>query len=152
MSLINDINNDLKSALKGGRDLELQVLRGLNAALHNKSIEKRGRGEGEDLTNEEVAGALGKELKKRKEAIELYHRGGRPELVNKENQEAAIIQKYLPEQMSDDEIEKVVERVLDNLEEKDFGKAMKIAMTELKGKVDGKRVAEIIRAKLETRN
>lgn len=147
-SLHEKINNNLKTALKEGRSLEVQVLRGVNASIKNKEIEKRSGGGDSELSEEEVVEVLKKELKKRKEAVDLYKNGNRLELAEIEEKEAEIIEKYLPEQMSDEEIEKVVVGILSKLEDKNFGNVMKVVMAELKGKADGKRVTEIVKSKL----
>jgi len=146
--LKDQIKEDLIIAMKGGDDFSVVVLRGVNAALHNKSIEKRGKGEDEELSDDEVLDVLNKEVKKRKEAVVLYKEGGREELADKEQKELVLLQKYLPEQMSREEVEKKIEEILAGLETKDFGAAMKAVMAELKGKADGKEVAEIIKEKL----
>ncbi|MFH1759365.1 MAG: GatB/YqeY domain-containing protein [Patescibacteria group bacterium] len=149
------INENLMVAMKSGDAFAVEVLRGLNAVLHNKEIEKRSK-EGEDeLTDEEVVEVLSREVKKRKEAVELYKQGNRPELAEKEEKEMVIIQKYLPEQMSEEEVEKVVNeqikilRSAQNDGESSFGNVMKAVMAELKGKADGKVVSEIIKEKLQ---
>ena len=89
------INDDIKAAMRSGDSFVLEVLRGLKAAFHNKSIEKRGKGEEEELSDEEMVEILNKELKKRKDAVELYLQGNREELAEKEKKEASIIEKYL---------------------------------------------------------
>lgn len=148
MALIEQINDDLKEALKAGDSFTVEVLRGVNAVFKNKSIEKRGKGLEEELKEEEVLEILGREVKKRKEAIDLYLQGGRSELAEKENKEIELIQKYLPKQLSREEVEKVVEEVINRAESKDFAVVMKEAMGELKGKADGKIVSEVVREKL----
>ena len=155
------INSDLKSALKSGNSFEAGVLRFLNASLHNKEIEKRGKGLQPELSDVEIIEVLQKEAKKRKEAAELYIKGGRNDLAQQETQELNIIQKYLPEQLSEEEIEKVVKIVIEKTgakDIKDFGRTMGGVMKELsaeggsasggKGKADAKTVSEIIRRQL----
>lgn len=148
MSLRDNINKDLTDALKTGRGFELEVLRGVNAALHNKVIEKRGQGEDEELSGEEVLEILKREVKKRKEAIELYKQGNRPELAEKEQREVDVIQKYLPEQLGQEAIEKAVDEVLAEVDKKDFGTVMRAVMAKLKGQVDGKEVAEAVKSRI----
>lgn len=148
MSLRNKISDDLKLAFKEGRGLEVQVLRMVSAALQNKEIEKKGGGGEKELSDEEVLEILRRELKKRQEAAGLYRQGNRLELAEAEEKEAEVIIKYLPKQMSDEDVEKKVDEILSGLEEKNFGDVMKAVMAELKGKVDGKKLAEIIKAKL----
>ena len=146
---------DLKAALKGGQSFELGVLRMLTAALHNREIEKRSSGQAPTLTDEDVLQILGREAKKRREAAMVYESGGRMELKTQEEKEAAFIETYLPAQMSAEEIEATVKKVVDHeksqgdLVASDFGKVMKIVTAELKGKADGKTVGEIVKKLLQ---
>ncbi|MDO8574434.1 MAG: GatB/YqeY domain-containing protein [bacterium] len=147
MFLLGKINQDLKSALKN-RDIEkTAVLRFILAQVQNKSIEKRGTGDSPELSDEEVTQVLQKEFKKRKEAIELFKKGGRNDLADKETSELKFFEGYLPVELSRDEIMKVVEKVMAG-GGKDFGVLMKEAMKELKGQADGKIVSELVREKL----
>ena len=148
MSLKEKINTDLISALKRGLVFDLQVLRGVNAAIKNKEIEDRGRGLDGDLSDDDVLEILKKEAKKRKEAMELYHQGGREELVEKEGKELEVIGRYLPEAMSREDIEVVVDEVLASSADKSFGAIMKAVMVKLKGQADGKEVAAVIKEKI----
>lgn len=139
---------DLKAAMKNADQKTVGVLRFLIAAINNKEIEKRGKGGDSVLTDEEVAQVLMSEAKKRKDSIAAFEEGGRIDLAGKEREELEIIQRYLPEQLSAEETEKVVEKILAETGVKDFGQAMKAVMRELKGKADGKTVSEIIKKKL----
>jgi len=145
MSLFQKIQDDLKTALKGGDQFTVDVLRFINSSFHNKAIEKRGQGQAEELNNSEVIEVLQKEVKKRQEAAALYRQGSRPELAEKEEKEIFIIQKYLPAQMSREEIEKEVTRILTMLNIVNFGEAMKAVLAELKGKADAKVISEIVK-------
>lgn len=159
------ISEDSKFALKTGDSEALGVLRMLVAAFSNKSIEKRsafvrvsadkGNKELEKsavLTEEEVLEILNREVKKRREAAELYKKGNRLDLADKEEKEILVIQKYLPAQMGREEVERVVDRVFATLRqaqgEISFGNFMKEAMKELKGKADSRLISEIIKGKL----
>lgn len=146
MDLKHKLTEDLKSAMKSADQVTVGVLRLLLSALQNKEIEKRARNV--ELTDEDVSRVILSEAKKRKDSIDIFHQGGREDLVLKEKEELAIIEKYLPEQLSVEEIEKVVDRVLSALPKKDFGAAMKEATRELRGKADSRLVAEIIKKKL----
>jgi uncharacterized protein YqeY len=148
MNLKEQISEDIKSALKAGDSFTAGVLRMVMAALQNKSIEKRGKGEEEELTQEEILEILAREAKKRKEAIELYKQGDRQELAESEEKELAIIEKYLPQQMSREEVVAVVSTIIEKNKPENFGEAMKLVMAELKGKADGKIVAEVIKEQL----
>ena len=148
MNLKEQISEDIKSALKAGDSFTAGVLRMVMAALQNKSIDKRGKGEEEGLTQEEILEILAREAKKRKEAIELYKQGDRQELAESEEKELAIIEKYLPQQMSREEVVAVVSTIIEKNKPENFGEAMKLVMAELKGKADGKIVAEVIKEQL----
>ena len=146
MSLMDKISQDLKSAMKAGEKNRLDVLRMLKAQIKNVEIDK-----GRALTKEEEIQVLQSAAKKRKEAIELYEKGGRPELAAKEKEELAVIQTYLPKQLSREEVEAAILAVIDEIgasSMKDMGRVMKEAMARLKGKTDGKLVQEIVRSKL----
>ena len=94
-----------------------------------------------------------KESKKRKEAIEIYSKGGRQDLAAQEAKESEIIKIYLPEQLSEAEVEKMALKAIEKIgakNQKDFGKAMAEAMKELKGKTDASKVSEIIKKKLNS--
>lgn len=147
MALRDEINNNLKVAMKAGQALEVETLRMLNAALKNKEIEKKGKGEVGELTDEDVQEVAGKEVKRRKEAAEIFVQSNREDLAEKERKEIEILSKYLPAQMSREEVEAVIDRVV-KAGGSDFGSVMKEAMKELKGKADGKLVGEIIKSKL----
>ena len=146
MSLSEKIASDLKAAMKSGQRTRVDVLRMLKAQIKNTEIEK-----GRELTEEEEIQVLQSAAKKRKEAMELYEKGGRPELAAKEKEELTIIETYLPKQMSRQEVEAVVSAIISEVgasSVKDFGKVMKAAMGQLRGKADGKVVQEIVRSKL----
>ncbi|NOY77111.1 MAG: GatB/YqeY domain-containing protein [Calditrichaeota bacterium] len=146
MSLMDKISQDLKSAMKSGDKNRVDVLRMIKAQIKNVEIDK-----GRELTEEEELQVLQSAAKKRKEAVELYEKGNRPELAAKEKEELAIIQTYLPKQLSREEVEAVISGVIDEIgasSMKDMGRVMKEAMARLKGKTDGKLVQEIVRSKL----
>jgi hypothetical protein len=114
-------------------------------------IELSKRGEGKEITPEEELSVLTTALKKRKEAIEVYEKAGRSELAQQERTELEIISSYLPKQLSSEEAGKIIQRIVSETgasSAKDFGKVMPLAMKELKGKIDGKVVQEIVKAKL----
>lgn len=139
--------NDLKSAMKGREAQKVETLRMLMAAFKNKEIEKRGKGEAGDLTDDELREVTGKEVKRRREAAEIFMTAKREDLAGKERAEIEILSRYLPAQMSEAEIESAIDRVIKG-GAADFGAVMKEAMKELKGKADGKVVGEIIKRKL----
>ena len=148
MHLKEKLNADLKNALKSGNQFMADVLRLLLAALHNREIDNRAKTGSPELTDEAVIQLLAAEAKKRKEAIEIFIKGSRADLVRKKEQELAIIKTYLPEEISPREVEVKVVQILERLGTKDFGQAMKAVMQELKGRADAKLIAEIVKKKL----
>ncbi len=147
MTLTQKISDDIKVAMKSGEKLKLETLRTVRAVM----IEMTKRGTGSELTPEEEISALLASAKKRKEAIEIYRQAGREELARQEEQELAIINSYLPKQMSREEAENVVSGIIGQTGAtsiKDIGKVMGAAMKELKGKIDGALVQQIVKQKL----
>ncbi len=138
------LSTDLKNSLLKGNSEKTNVLRFLISLLHNREIEKRGTGQAPSLTDEESIEILQREVKKRKEAIELFQKGGRPELAEKEIKELAFINEYLPPQMSRGEITALVAG-LKNKGFADFNSLMKEAVKTTKGRADGKLVSEVVR-------
>ena len=146
--LLGKIKEDLKNALKSGDDFTVGVLRFILSSVHNKEIEKRSGGQEETLSEEEMIDVLAKEVKKRKEAAEIFLKGGREDLASKETKESKIIQKYLPEQLNEEEVVKIAAAAVERVgakDVKDFGKVMAEAMKELKGRADAKTVSEAVK-------
>ncbi len=146
MNMRETIVKDLQAAMKKGDALRLATLRTVRAALMEKEIERRGAGS--PMTEEDEIGVLVSAAKRRKESIDLFLAGGRKEMADQEQQELAIIQEYLPKQMSAGDVEEIVKRVIQETGAagaKDFGKVMPAAMKQLKGKTDGKLVQETVK-------
>ncbi len=145
------LNKDLTDALKAKNEAKLATLRLLSSAIHNREIDKRTKtGGDEPLTDEEVLGVLKNEAKKRKEAAELYDKGGRADLSAREKEELKIIEEYLPAEMSDEELGKIVDEVFAEMSPSgpaDFGKVMGAAMKKTTGQASGDRVKEAIQKK-----
>lgn len=139
------IQEKLKKALKAKDKTAILALRQVLASIKNAEIDK-----GEELDDNEIGEVILKEIKKRKEAIELYQKGKRPELAEKEKKEIAIMEEFLPQKASEEEIARLVEETIQELNAKasDFGKVMGKLMPQLKGKADGSEVAEIVKEKL----
>ena len=149
MTLRERISGDLKAAMKAGDKTRLETLRTMRAVLVEKEIEKRGAAGG--ITGEDEIAVITSAAKKRKESIELFTQGGRPELAAQEQAELAIIQEYLPRQMSPEEIASVIRAVIASTgasDAGDFGRVMPLVMKEVKGKADGKVVQELVRKSL----
>lgn len=146
MSLVQNINVDLKEALKARDSFKTETIRIILAAVQNKEIEKRGKGD-EQLSDEDVVGILRKESKKRKEAIEVYGKAGRKDLEEKESKELEIIKGYLPPEMPSGEIEIIIKKVITE-GESNFGAVMKAVMKEVAGKAEAGLVSELVKKNL----
>jgi len=145
------ISNNLKEALKSGDAFKAGTLRLLISALHNKEIEKKGKGQESILSDEEVIEVLSREAKKRREASEIYSKGNRADLADKEKKELEIIMGFLPTQLSPEEIEKVILAVIEQVKPKgpkDFGRVMAEVMKELRGRAEAGVVSEIVKKKI----
>jgi uncharacterized protein len=146
MSLLETLNSDLIVALKKGDKNRVEVIRGLKSDIKYKEIDKR-----EPLTEEDVLGVLAAAAKRRRDSIEQFQRGGRDDLVLKESGELEIITSYLPQQLSDAELQEIVGATLLEIGAKtpaDLGKVMKAIMPKVKGRADGNRVRQMIALKL----
>ena len=145
--LQQQINNDLKQAMRNKETETVSILRMLISAIKNKEISLR-KGEDVKLTDEQIIKVLRSEIKKRKDAVMAYEQGSRQDLAQKEKNEIKVIEKYLPKQMSDKEIEKVVKETIETRNDvsmKDFGKVMGQVMARVKGKADGGKVSGVVR-------
>lgn len=148
MTLKDRFNEDLKTALKSGDGNRVQVLRFLLAQLHNREIEKHGTGKDSELTDEETIQVLQKEAKKRREALDLFRKGGRDDLVKKEGRELEVVHGYLPKPLTREEIGKIVEELV-STGLRDFNALMKETMKQVAGRSDGRTVGELIREKIQ---
>ena len=148
MSLEEKINEDLTAAMKSKDTIRLEALRSIRSEI----IKMDKSGMNREMTEEEEIQLLIKQAKTRKESIEMFEDAGRNDLVEKEKGQLDVINEYLPAQMSREEAEKKVDEIIVGsceVTEKDFGRIMGSAMKELKCKIDGKVVQEIVKAKLE---
>ena len=155
------IQSDLTQALKRGDEITCSTLRMLLAAILSKEKEKRYKISKEEpeltekelaeksfLTDEELIEVVSSEIKKRKEAILGFEKGERKELAEKEKSEMEILGKYLPEQLSEEEIERLVKDAIEEVgagDIKDMGKVMAALMPKVKGKADGSMVSRIVK-------
>ena len=143
MSLKERLKADMKEAMKAKDKVKLSTIRMINSLIKNAEIEKRG-----ELTDEEIIQLLMKYAKQRKESIEMYEKGGRQDLVEKEKAELAIVESYLPRQMSEEEIREIVKQTIEEVgasSVKDMGKVMKAVMPKVKGRADGSVVNRIVK-------
>ena len=142
MSLYNQIQNDMYSAMKSGNKEEANALRTTLAKLKDKAIEKR-----QDLNKEEEIKVLQTLVKQRKESIDLYEKGGRDELAEAEQKELEILNNYLPKMMNENDIKNVVKSVIDAVgatSMADMGKIMPEVMKRGKGLIDGKSAQKFV--------
>ncbi len=140
MILSDKLKIDLTDATKLSQSVRRDTLRLLLSALNYKRIDLQ-----HDLSDEEVLQVIGVEAKKRRESIEVFAKNNRPELAASEKAELAILETYLPKQLTRNEIEIEIEKL--NLP-KDFGQAMKIVAPIFKGRADGKLVVKIVNEKI----
>ncbi len=149
MSLKEKISQDLLAALKAGDSLKRDTLRGLEAMIKNTEIEKLKKEKG--LEESEIQAVISRAIKQRKEAAIQYAAGGRPELEEKEKKEIALLSTYLPKQLEEAEVCKIVEKIIlqtGATSRSEIGKVMGLAMSQLKGLADGKLVKNIVEEKL----
>lgn len=148
MNFEQQINDDLKEAMKSGDKLKLETLRSLRASI----IEFSKNGTGKELAEEDAQKILLNAAKKRKDAIEMYQQAGRQDLLEKEQAELAIIASYLPEQLTEEQVLTVLRGLISLLGAegpKDMGKVMGVAMKELRGKADGTMVQQCLKSLLQ---
>jgi len=142
MMLREQIVEAQKKAMKEKNAEKLSILRVLCAAIKNEEIDRR-----QELTDEQVQEVVARQVKQLKDALVDFERGGRADLIEKTNQEISVLEEYLPEQMSDDDLEKLIKNILtDNniTDTKDAGRAMSMVMPIVKGKADGSKVRNIV--------
>lgn len=146
--LSDKLQEDLKAAMIAKDEERLSTIRMLKSAIQYAEINK---GVGYTATDEDILDVIGKEVKKRREAIDLYEKGGRPELADKEKRELELLQSYLPEQMGENEISVLVEQAITQSgasSMQDMGRVMGILMPQVKGKADSSLVSNLVRQKL----
>jgi uncharacterized protein len=148
--LRDDINNALKTAMKAKDERRISTLRLVNSTLKNADIEARGQGKG-PLGDDELLGLLQKMVKQRHESIELYEKGGRPELAQQERDEIAIIAAYLPKQMSEDEVKAAIAQATQEIGAagmKDMGKVIGALKSKYAGRMDFAKVSALVKGAL----
>lgn len=144
--ILDTINKQIVDAMKAKDEIRLSTLKLLLSALHNAKIDKRG-----DLTKEEELEIVRREAKKRKDAIEAYKKVGATDRAEKEKKELAILQEFLPKELPDKEVSKLVDEAITTTSAssmQDMGKVIGVVMAKAKGRADGKKVAEMVRKKL----
>lgn len=146
MSLQDRLLVEMNQAAKAGDRLKLSTIRLIRSAVKNKEIEKK-----KSLEDEEVLKVISSMIRQMGESIEQFQKGGRDDLVKKEEAELKILQSYMPEQLSEEQIEKLINEALEEtgaISFKDMGKVMKALMPKIAGRADGAQVNRIVREKL----
>jgi uncharacterized protein YqeY len=140
MELKAEIQEAAKQAMKSGDRVTLSTLRLLLSAVHNEEIRVRG-----DLSDEDIQRTITTLCKQRAEASDLFRKGGREDLAQKEDAECVVLKRFLPQQLSEEEVKNVIQTCIAEAGAKgiqDLGKVMKLVMPRVAGRSDGKRVSE----------
>lgn len=146
MPIKQSIESDLKTALLSGEKDTATVLRGLKSTILNAEIAQGKRQEG--LSDEEVTTLLAKEVKSRVESAQMYEQGGSPDRAAKEMSEKSLIERYLPSQLDDSELESVIQQAIqatNSTSMADMGKVIGTVKTQVKGQADGARIAGMVK-------
>jgi len=141
-ALKQKLADDLKQAMRGGEKVKRSAIRMAMAAIKNAEIARQAV-----LEDGDILGVIAKEVRQRKESIEAFKQGGRPELAAIEEAEMAVLEQYLPQQMSRDEITAEARRVIEEVGAesiRDKGKVMPLLIAKLKGKADGRDINEVV--------
>jgi len=147
MSLLQKIDDDLKTAMKASDTVKVSVLRMAKAALKNKEIDQKNA-----LSEDDIRSVFSSLSKRSKESIEQFAKGGREDLADKERQELSVLQTYLPQELSQEELDRIIaETIRESSAEslKDIGNVMRLVMPRVRGAADGKVVNQRVRALLE---
>lgn len=150
MSLKETITGDIQAAMKSKDKVRLETLRSIKKVLLEKEVSVRPSGQTE-LTEEQETEVLVQVAKQRRDSIEQYQNAGRSDLAQQEAQELAIVEEFLPQQLSDAEVSQAIDDIISQVgatSAKDMGKVMGAAMQQLKGKTDGRKVQEFVKSKL----
>jgi uncharacterized protein YqeY len=146
MNLLEKIDTDLKSAMKNGDTVRTETLKMLKSDI----AYEKGK-TGKDLTDEQLIEVVSRSAKRRRESIKEFQKGNRQDLVDNETRQLAVVEEYLPQQMTEEEIEKYISdkiAALGTITQKEIGKVMGELMKELKGKADGGAVKAILSKKI----
>jgi uncharacterized protein YqeY len=150
MSLKDRIGDEIKAAMKARDKVRLETVRSIKKLILEKEVEARAKGQ-DSLTEEQELQVVMQLAKQRRDAIAQYQNAGRSELAEQESQELAILEEYLPQQLSQAEVQAIVAEIIEQVgatSPKDMGKVMGPAMQRLKGQADGKKVQKIVKTSL----
>lgn len=140
MTIRDQIQSRMIAALKAGDKSKTAALRFLYSQIKNSEIDAK-----HSLTDEETIKLLATEAKRRRESIEAYQKGGRPDLVEKEKYELSVIEEYLPKQLTDEELKAIITEVKSANPNGDFGTLMKAVMARVAGRAEGGKVAMLLK-------
>jgi len=146
MSLLEQLNSDLKTAMKAKDKLRLTVIRSLKSAITNAQISA-----GQDLSSDEELSVLSSQLKQRKESLQEFENGDRADLADQTKAEIVIVTAYLPEQLDEAAVTAIVDEAMKATGatgKADFGKVMQYVMPKVKGRADGALVNQVVKSKL----
>ncbi|HIX70899.1 GatB/YqeY domain-containing protein [Enterococcus diestrammenae] len=147
MTLLSTLNDDMKTAMRAKDKERLAVIRMLKASIQNEEIKV-----GHVLNDDEELTILSREMKQRRDSLAEFENAGRDDLSEKVKVEIAIVEEYLPAQLSDDEIREIVKQAIAKTgaaSVKEFGKVMGVVMPQVKGKADGNQVNAIVKELLQ---
>jgi uncharacterized protein len=147
VTLLENLNHDMKEAMKSKDKMTLNVIRMVKASIQNEAI-KLGKAQ---LTEDEELSVLSREFKQRNDSLQEFKDAGREDLVEKTQEEINVLQKYMPKQLSDDELEKIVIETIQAVgaeSKSDMGKVMGSLMPKVKGKADGSKVNKLVMKQL----
>lgn len=148
MALKEQLDLDLREAMRARDEDRLRTIRLVKAAITNLEIARtdpKNPQHGQQVTEGDLLRVVENQVKQRREAIELYNKGNRPELAAKEEAEIRILERYLPQQLSRDQIKSEVQKVIADLGTSEFPKVMRESANRLKGRADGKLVNEVVK-------
>jgi uncharacterized protein YqeY len=143
---LDAISEEMRAAMKAAERTRVATLKLLMTAIKNAEVEKRG-----DLTEDEAISVVTREVKRREEAASEFRKGGREDRATVEEEEASILREWLPEQLSPDEIEMLVDQAVSEVgaaSPSEMGRVMGLLMPKVKGKADGKLVSDLVKKKL----
>ncbi|HLR91851.1 MAG TPA: GatB/YqeY domain-containing protein [Atopostipes sp.] len=146
MSILDQLNEDMKAAMKAKEKERLTTIRMIKSAIQNEEIAK-----GRELTPDEEIAVVSREKKQRMDSYEEFEKAGRGDLITNLEQELEVVEKYLPEQLSDDEIREIVNETIDEVgaeSMKDMGKVMSTIMPKVAGRADGSKINQFVKEEL----
>ncbi|WKB36903.1 GatB/YqeY domain-containing protein [Terrilactibacillus sp. S3-3] len=146
MSLVDRLNQDMKQAMKAKDKVRLSVIRMIKTSLQNESIKH-----GKELSEDEALTVLTRELKQRKDSLQEFERAGRQVIIDSVQEEIAIVNSYMPEQLSADELQTLIDETISEVGAKtkaDMGKVMKAIMPKVKGRADGSQISHLVQSQL----